>query len=82
MEKTVRVLLFASLREELGWHEREIKHIPGLRIKDLLHNLLPSTKTFQIASSILVAKNQQYVDEEAEIFPNDEIALIPPVSGG
>lgn len=33
-------------------------------------------------SSLLIAVNQVYATDETMIYPNDEIALIPPVSGG
>ncbi|MGL6022222.1 MAG: MoaD/ThiS family protein [Chitinophagaceae bacterium] len=36
----------------------------------------------QNLSSLMVAVNQTYAEDKTRLFPKDEIALIPPVSGG
>ena len=75
---TIRVLLFASLKEQLGWEEKTLPFTPGLRIKDLKNQLLPN----QLNHPCLFACNLNFVESSHLISPGDEIALIPPVSGG
>src|SRR5262249_54006510 len=53
------------------------------RLGDLFARLeqrLPKLQAFR--SSIALALNQEYADATAELHDKDEVALIPPVSGG
>jgi len=48
-------------------------------LKALLLNRYPKLKDL---NSLLIAVNQKYASDEVSIAETDEIALIPPVSGG
>jgi len=48
-------------------------------LKALLLNRYPKLKHL---NSLLIAVNQKYASDEVSIAETDEIALIPPVSGG
>ena len=74
----VRVRLFAALRERAGTAEVELELPEGARVRDALARL------GAIADGIpmVMAVNQEYAGPEAELRPGDELALIPPVSGG
>jgi len=48
-------------------------------LKSLLLNRYPKLKEL---NSLLIAVNQKYASDEVSIVETDEIAVIPPVSGG
>lgn len=75
----VRVRLFAALRERAGASERELELPAGSRATDVWA-ALPELGTEP--PGILYALNREYVPPERELTEGDELALIPPVSGG
>src|SRR3954454_11261051 len=74
----VTVLLFAMLRERAGTREMTIELPDGARVRDALESL------GDIASGLplVMAVNREYAPEDQVLDPGDELALIPPVSGG
>jgi len=79
----VRVLFFGVLKDIAGKAADEIDVRDGASVRDvLLHyqSQIPQLKAS--LSAIALAVNQQYAGPETELKPNDEIALLPPVSGG
>jgi MoaE-MoaD fusion protein len=74
----VKVRLFAGLRERAGAAEVELELPDGAVVRDAL------ARVATIAGDIpvVMAVNQEYADAEAPLHPGDELALIPPVSGG
>jgi len=79
----VRVLLFATYREVAGKKEMEVELPPGATLQDLLSQVgqtHPRLKAFE--DSMLVAVNQEFVGLAATLKEGDEVALLPPVSGG
>jgi len=79
----VRLLFFASLRERL--HTSEVGHDldDGSTIADLWSDLCRRNPGLEeITASISFAVNQEYVDRATVLHDGDEVALIPPVSGG
>ncbi len=80
---TVEVLSFAILKERLG-RERESVELPeGAAVSDLL--VLLQGREAQHAGlwkSIAVAVNQVYARPHTPLADGDEVALLPPVSGG
>ena len=77
----VRVRLFAAYREAAGARELEVPLDAGARVGDLVHLLAPRIPALETAPG-LVAVNQTYVNADVELREGDEVALIPPVSGG
>jgi len=77
MEVTVR--LFAMLRERAGAPEVSLELPDGARVRDALDSL-PAGLADGIP--LVMAVNREYADEERVLDPGDELALIPPVSGG
>jgi len=70
------VRLFAGLRERLGAAAVDVELAEPATAADLLAALdLPPR-------SCVVAINREYAGPDAAIVPGDEVALIPPVSGG
>lgn len=74
----VRIRLFAALRERAGAGEIELELPDGARVSDALAELAPLTN----GVPVVMAVNQEYAAAEAQLSSGDELALIPPVSGG
>ena len=74
----VRVRLFAGLRERAGVGERELELPAGARVADVWSALGLGDEP----AGLLYAANQAYVPRERQLAEGDEVALIPPVSGG
>jgi len=73
MSVTVRV--FAGLRERAGWSEREVE---AATVADVWGQLGLGEEP----AGLLYAVNQEYAERSAPLSDGDEVALIPPVSGG
>ena len=72
----VRVRLFAGLRERAGWSERELEGITRV------DEIWPALSLGPEPAGLLYAVNKQYAAREHELAEGDEVAVIPPVSGG
>jgi molybdopterin synthase catalytic subunit/molybdopterin converting factor small subunit len=72
----VRVRLFAGLRERAGWSEREVDDVA--RVRDVWARLGLGDEP----PGLLYAVNKEYADADRQLADGDEVALIPPVSGG
>jgi molybdopterin synthase catalytic subunit len=77
----VRVRLFAAYREAAGTARLEVPLAPGARVRDLVEALAERIPAL-VAAPGLVAVNQTYVAPDFVLHDADEVALIPPVSGG
>ena len=79
----VRVRVFASLREILGKEEVEVELPEGTSIEGLWTQLVSDDERLEpFTKSIQFAINHDFVGKETELSPDDEIAFLPPVSGG
>lgn len=74
----VSVRLFAGLRERSGAEVVELELPEGGRVSDVLERLSAVTH----GVSVVMAVNHEYAEADTELHPGDELALIPPVSGG
>jgi molybdopterin synthase catalytic subunit/molybdopterin converting factor small subunit len=72
----VTVRLFAGLRERAGWTQRELTDVA--RLGDVWEKL----DLGEEPPGLLYAVNREYADKGRELTDGDEVALIPPVSGG
>ncbi|MBM4242283.1 MAG: molybdopterin converting factor subunit 1 [Deltaproteobacteria bacterium] len=79
---TVRVRFFASLRERLRTSETARDLPPGATVGDLLQALYRDFPDLPGSGRVSVAVNAEYVDSRHALSEGDEVALIPPVSGG
>ncbi len=66
------------LRERAGASEVVVELPEGARVRDALAEL----KGLADGLPLVMAVNREYADEEHPLDPGDELALIPPVSGG
>jgi molybdopterin synthase catalytic subunit len=71
----VRVRLFAGLRERAGWSEREVE---AATVADVWGELGLGEEP----AGLLYAVNQEYAERSTPLADGDEVAVIPPVSGG
>ncbi|HKJ25014.1 MAG TPA: molybdopterin converting factor subunit 1 [Myxococcota bacterium] len=77
----VRVLLFGSVREALGVKDLEVELDAGATVGDLRARLADRHALFA-RHRLLSAVNQETVPETAVLADGDEVAFLPPVSGG
>ena len=80
MEVTVR--LFAGLRERAGSERVEVELPEGASVADLLAALADTPVGALRPGQCVVAINREYARADAVVGAGDEVALIPPVSGG
>lgn len=79
----VHVRLFASYREAAGANRLEASLPDGSSVSELLEQLAPRVPALTLGQARgLVAVNFAYVPPETVLHDGDEVALIPPVSGG
>jgi MoaE-MoaD fusion protein len=79
----VRVLYFGMLKELAGRDKESVELADGARLADLFAELRRRTpKLDQFRGAIALAVNYEYSDNTAILQDKDEVALIPPVSGG
>jgi molybdopterin converting factor subunit 1 len=74
----VHIRLFAGLRERAGASEVALELPEGARVADALAQLQHLTE----GVPVVMAVNREYADEQLLLATGDELALIPPVSGG
>ena len=72
---TVRVRLFAGLRERAGWSEREVD-------ATTVGDVWAALELGDEPGGLLYAVNKAYAERDRPLADGDEVALIPPVSGG
>lgn len=81
---TVRVLLFAALREAVGEAELAVPLAPAsatsVSLLDALCEAHPAIAPYR--PTLRLAVNQRYVRGDVPLADGDEVALITPVSGG
>lgn len=76
MQVTVR--LFAALRERAGTEALELELPSDARVRDALDQMRELTD----GVPVVMAVNREYAGEDQALDEGDELALIPPVSGG
>jgi molybdopterin synthase catalytic subunit len=72
---TVTVRLFAGLRERAGWSRREVE---AATVADVW----PALGLGDEPDGLLYAVNKTYAERTSALADGDEVAVIPPVSGG
>jgi MoaE-MoaD fusion protein len=79
----VRVLFFGMLKDLAGKSTDTIDLRDGARARDVIEHCQAAVPKLKDAlPSIALAVNQEYADPETPLHSDDEIALLPPVSGG
>ena len=79
----VRIRFFATLRERAGAAELQKTLDAAITVAELWEMLRAERpKLADYAGRVAFAVNQEYVDSKTTLQDNDEVAFIPPVSGG
>jgi molybdopterin converting factor subunit 1 len=79
----VRILFFGMLREKMGRQDDAIELPDGSSVADLLaHCESQNPRLKDYLPSLAVAVNQRYATPDLKLKAGDEVALLPPVSGG
>jgi MoaE-MoaD fusion protein len=81
---TVTVRLFAILRERAGHDSIEMELEDGATVGEALDQLSarPELEDLLDRMPVRMAVNRDYANPETRLAPGDELALVPPVSGG
>jgi molybdopterin synthase catalytic subunit/molybdopterin converting factor small subunit len=74
----IRLRLFAGLRQRAGRGELELELPDGARVSDAL----AAVDDLCAGTPVVMAVNRVYAPPETVLAAGDELALIPPVSGG
>lgn len=78
----IKVLLFAGLAEAAGCSEVRFD-LEEIKVSELRLQLIERFPVMKDKLALcLAAVNQDYVSEDSVVRPGDEVAFIPPVSGG
>jgi molybdopterin synthase catalytic subunit len=79
----LKVLFFGQLRDIAGTREDHLDLPPGSTIESVFeHYASRFPRIRELGSSVVVARNQQFAEPSGLVSDGDEIALLPPVSGG
>ncbi|HEX4692079.1 MAG TPA: molybdopterin converting factor subunit 1 [Solirubrobacteraceae bacterium] len=82
MTMTISVRLFAGLRERAGAGAIEVELPDGARAADVLAAMAQTPVGALEPGQCIVAINREYARADDPVRATDEVALIPPVSGG
>ena len=74
--------LFGITKEIIGSTLIEIEMQESVNVAQLLEKLKDDYPKLRAIKSLLVAVNSEYAEQDLTLNVRDEIALIPPVSGG
>lgn len=77
----LNVLLFGVTKDIIGGKSTSVSLTDSsvLGLRTYLFDKYPKLKGL---NSLMIAVNDEYADDDLEIKPSDEVAIIPPVSGG
>jgi molybdopterin converting factor subunit 1 len=79
----VRVKLFAIARQVVGAETVEVELVEGATVSELRRVLIGTYPVLATTMPLMmVAVAAEYATDQTVINANDEVALIPPVSGG
>lgn len=82
----IKVLFFASLREQLGCEQLQLETADaGSTLSQLMSHLQQKGEQWHVAlsqPSLLMAVNQEMARRTTSIKAGDEVAFFPPVTGG
>jgi molybdopterin synthase catalytic subunit len=79
----IRVLFFGVLKDLAGYSSESIDLPEHARLADVLRHYekrIPRMR--ELVTSMAMSVNQEYAGVDAKLKPGDEVALLPPVSGG
>lgn len=79
----IRVFFFGVLKDVVGANQDELEMPEGSSVADVLARYeVRFPKLRESVPSMALAVNQQYAGPGSKLKSGDEVALLPPVSGG
>jgi molybdopterin converting factor subunit 1 len=79
----VKILLFAAARQRIGANAIELEIALPTSISSLRSEVAKQyPELASLLASSRIAANQKFMDEDAVLDGSEEVAIIPPVSGG
>ncbi len=78
----IRIRLFAGLREQAGWAERHWPTAAEATAPLTPRQLGPMLQLPGALSGVRIAINQQFASADTALQAGDELAFLPPISGG
>jgi molybdopterin synthase catalytic subunit len=79
----VQVLFFGMLRDMVGTSREEAEFPEGADLRTVFAGYAARfPRLGELAGSIVVVRNQEFADPAAKLAEGDEVAFLPPVSGG
>lgn len=79
----IAIKLFAGLRDRAGTGDLSVELDDGATVADAIDMAQHSApKEWTAPTSLMAAVNNEYVELSGVLSDGDELALIPPVSGG
>jgi molybdopterin synthase sulfur carrier subunit len=82
MDFQISVLLFGITRDLTGQSSISLPLVAGAQVSDLLQVITKQFPDVGRIRSLMVAVNGEYAEPNQLLSAKDEVALIPPVSGG
>ncbi len=78
----ISILLFGIARDIVGKSELKLEVDEGCDVAQLKATIIEQFPRFELLKHLAVAVNNEYAKSDCLLRQGDEIALIPPVSGG
>ncbi|WP_347219967.1 MoaD/ThiS family protein [Chryseobacterium sp.] len=78
----LKILAFGITKDIFGASEKELEAEAGLNVRQLKEKLEKDFPQLIKLKSYFIAVNEEYAEDDQILVNTDEIAIIPPVSGG
>lgn len=78
----VKIIAFGIAKDIVGNNNFELEIAGNTRLGELKNRLENMYPDFAALKSLKLAVNENYQDDDFELSENDEVVIIPPVSGG
>ena len=78
----MKILYFASLKENLNTDHDEINVVSPVSISSIKKQLIEKYGEQHFPGNILCAVNHEMANESTKVCESDEVAFFPPVTGG
>jgi molybdopterin converting factor subunit 1 len=79
---SIRLLAFGITKEILGTRSFDLEVVDGATVADIRKNLLERFPPLQELACLRIAVNNEFAEDDQIVYAHDEMALLPPVSGG